>query len=207
MLTNTNQQSVSYQVCYTASPSLKSYPNLATQEERRRNTRQAIVESAFTAYAKQGSPEVALESIAEDAGVTKGTIHYHFRNRSGLMRAVAVSVFQEIEARINLNEEPESDNKATRYLTAMLTEQATPAGRVLFTIGDELARTGDLQEIDPFVYLGSKLQEFGLQKRSDLIAAAVTQYARQLAYGLAPASAIEGMIMSLALWDNNLESH
>ena len=180
---------------------------MATQEERRRNTRHAIVESAFAAYATQGSPEVSLESIAEDAGVTKGTIHYHFKNRIGLMRAVAVSVFQEIEARINLNQASEADNKAARYLTAMLTEQATPAGRVLFTIGDELARTGDLQEIDPFVYLGSKLREFGLQERSDLVAAAVTQYARQLAYGLAPASAIEGMIKTLKLGDETLTGH
>jgi AcrR family transcriptional regulator len=66
---------------------------VVTQTERRNSTRCAIVKAAFDAFKKAGSADVALELIAENAGMTKGSIHYHFKNRVGLVMAVAIWVF------------------------------------------------------------------------------------------------------------------
>lgn len=170
---------------------------MATQEERRTKTRQAIIDAAFIAYEQQGSPEVSLESIAEHAGVTKGTIHYHFRNRIGLMRAVALSVFSDIEQRVNTASKATDDDNAKVYVTALLSAQATPTGRVLFTLGDELARTNNLDDIDPYQYLRHKVSQLGFEGSAEVIAAAITQFGRQLAYGLIPAAEIERIVLQL----------
>ena len=170
---------------------------MATQQERRTGTRRAIVEAAFAAYQRVGSPEVPLETIAGKAGVTKATIHYHFRNRSGLMRAVAIWLFRRIELKVDRAKGRRNESPAARYVRALLSEQATPAGRVLFTLGDELARSGDLGDIDPYQYLVTRLGGFGVSKSPSVTAAAITQYGRQLAYGLMPVSEINAVVKAL----------
>ncbi len=171
---------------------------MATQAERRTTTRGAIVRAAFEAFSEQETLEVPLEAIAERAGVTKGSIHYHFRNRAGLLAAVAIWAFLEIEKRVA--EAPASSHKATpaaTYVHALLTEQAAPVGRVLFSIGDELERSGGLDEIDPYQYLRTKLGELGVAGSVDVVAAAVLHLGRRLAYGLSEATEIDDMLTAL----------
>lgn len=176
---------------------------MVTQAERRTNTRSAIVQAAYTEYKKWGTADVALDIIAERAGVTKGSIHYHFKNRVGLIKAVAVWVFQKMETDVALEpptkkKRRKKDSPAVSYVRMLLNAQATPTGRVLFTVGDELARVGELDEIDPYLYLCKKLQSLGVEGSVSVIAAAITQLGRQLAYELTPKDEIEDMIAALA---------
>jgi AcrR family transcriptional regulator len=176
---------------------------VVTQAERRTNTRSAIVQAAFAEYKARGTADVALDVIAERAGVTKGSIHYHFKNRVGLIRAVAVWVFQKMEEDIALapaasKKTKNRDSPAISYVRMLLNAQATPTGRVLYTVGDELARAGKLQEVDPYVYLCRKLQSMEIEGSVSVIAAAITQLGRQLAYELAPKSDIEDMVTALS---------
>ncbi|MEM1229132.1 MAG: TetR/AcrR family transcriptional regulator [Pseudomonadota bacterium] len=167
---------------------------MPTQAERRSHTQRAIVEAAYRAYELEGGLDVALETIAADAGVTKGAIHYHFGNRLGLLAAVAVWVFSELETRL---EQAQATRDVAVYLTALLQAQASAQGRILYTIGDTLAQAGELQPIDPFDYLRERLQGLGVAPHAQVTAAAVYQFGRQLAYGLSEPCEIDAMVGAL----------
>lgn len=164
---------------------------VATQAERRATTRSAIIEAAHAEFAAVGSTDVAMDVIAERAGVTKGSIQYHYANRAGLLGAVAMWTFTQIEHRVGDEVTPRG------YLRAILTEQAGPTGRVLFTIGDELARSGSLQPFDPYPYLCERLTELGFDGPVSVVAAATVQFGRHLAFGLVEASEIDSMVAEL----------
>ncbi len=181
---------------------------MATQAERRESTRTAIVDAAFALFEQTGSSGVPLETIAQAAGVTKGTVLYHYESRAGLLEAVAVRLFGEIESRITEEERPSQASldqtstdrvSAQRYLTALLLEQASPVGRVLFDIGDELLREGRLDSIDPYRYLCTKLDELSIAGQPIVVAGAVVQFGRQLAFGLAMPDEIDALVAALDL--------
>ena len=69
------------------------------------------------------------------------------------------------------------------WVRTVLAAQMTPRGRMLFAINDELALIGELDDIDPFPYLTLRLREFDVSAPPTVIAAAMLQYARQLAFG------------------------
>lgn len=50
-------------------------------------TRQAILDAAIEELAV-GSDQVRMEAIAERAGVSRGTVYYHFHGRDALISAV-----------------------------------------------------------------------------------------------------------------------
>ncbi|MEM7337619.1 MAG: TetR/AcrR family transcriptional regulator [Actinomycetota bacterium] len=168
---------------------------MATQAERRSTTRAAIVEAASAAFIRHGSPDVSLDEIARDAGVTKGTILYHYESRAGVLAAVAVRLFADLEARVTAGE----DVDATSYVTKLLAYQAGPVGRVLFTIGDELMRIGSLGAVDPYRHIRLRLDELSAPGSTAVIAGAVLQFARQLAFGLAEPDDIPAMVAELQL--------
>jgi AcrR family transcriptional regulator len=170
---------------------------VATQAERRATTRAAIVDAAFAAFERHGSPDVSLDEIAQSAGVTKSTIHYHYTNRAGLLAALTVRLFSEIEARATAGAQHDVD--AESYIRAILVEQAAPVGRVLFTVGDELLRIGSLESVDPYRYLCTKLDELGVAGQPIVLAGAVLQFGRQLAFGLADPDEIDTMVAALDL--------
>lgn len=61
------------------------------------NTRQKILDAAEKLFARQGFESTSLRSIIASAGVNLAAIHYHFRGKEGLIRAVIERRF----ARVN----------------------------------------------------------------------------------------------------------
>ena len=51
-------------------------------------TRDRIVTSARTAFCRAGVANTSLEEIAKDAGVTRGAVYWHFRNKADLFMAL-----------------------------------------------------------------------------------------------------------------------
>lgn len=51
-------------------------------------TRQAIVEAAEQVFFERGVARTTLEDVARAAGVTRGAVYWHFRNKSDLFNAV-----------------------------------------------------------------------------------------------------------------------
>jgi AcrR family transcriptional regulator len=55
-----------------------------TQEERRQQTRDAVLAAAGRVFAKRGFHGASLDAIAEDAGVTRGAVYYNFADKEEL---------------------------------------------------------------------------------------------------------------------------
>ena len=51
-------------------------------------TREKIIESAFESYFELGYAETSLSLIAENAGMTRGAIYWHFKDKNELYREV-----------------------------------------------------------------------------------------------------------------------
>jgi AcrR family transcriptional regulator len=52
------------------------------------DTKTQILDAAEKLFAKQGFEATSLRAIIADAGVNLAAIHYHFRSKEGLVRAV-----------------------------------------------------------------------------------------------------------------------
>ncbi|KEK22995.1 TetR/AcrR family transcriptional regulator [Bacillus gaemokensis] len=59
-----------------------------TQEERKQETRQLLLASAFETFAKFGFHGASVDKIAEHAGFSKGAIYAHFHTKEDLFLAI-----------------------------------------------------------------------------------------------------------------------
>lgn len=66
---------------------------MATQTQRREQTRQALLDAAEQAFSTHGFHGVSLESIALDAGYSKGAVYGRFRGKNDLFLAVVEQRF------------------------------------------------------------------------------------------------------------------
>jgi TetR/AcrR family acrAB operon transcriptional repressor len=65
-------------------------------------TREQILFAALSAFAKKGYAETSMDDIAQNAGLTKGALYWHFESKLELYEAVVEIVFREqIDAVIN----------------------------------------------------------------------------------------------------------
>jgi AcrR family transcriptional regulator len=71
-----------------------------TQAERREATRAALLDAAEQLFAARGYAGVGTEEIVQRAGVTRGALYHHFRDKEALFRAVYERVEQELTERI-----------------------------------------------------------------------------------------------------------
>ena len=58
-----------------------------TKEDAAR-TRELLLDAAETLFLKKGVSRTSLEEIARAAGMTRGAIYWHFRNKSDLFEAM-----------------------------------------------------------------------------------------------------------------------
>lgn len=66
------------------------------KQERAIQTRERILNAAAEAFAADGYADVTLLEIAERAGMTKGAVYFHFKNKESLAVAVAESFYQRL---------------------------------------------------------------------------------------------------------------
>ena len=151
---------------------------MPSQRERRAATRTAVVEAAIAIFGESSVAATSLDDIASRADIAKSTILYHFESRSGVLQAVAIELITRFEQR--LADRPDAAG-LNGFVSAVLHEQCTPRGRVLYGINDELTDAGHLDAIDPMHYLTGRLADFGVGERAEPIAAAMVQYGRMLA--------------------------
>src|SRR5205085_11004390 len=67
--------------------------SIGRQAQRSEATRAAIVEAARPLFSERGYAQTATEEIVRDAGVTRGAMYHHFRDK----RDVFAAVFEEVE--------------------------------------------------------------------------------------------------------------
>jgi AcrR family transcriptional regulator len=73
-----------------------------TQAERSETTRTELMRVARELFTDPGYTETSLDVVAERAGVTKGALYHHFKNKRELFEAVFEQLEQEICERIIL---------------------------------------------------------------------------------------------------------
>jgi AcrR family transcriptional regulator len=65
---------------------------VATQEERKAETRQRLLDAAATLFADRGIEAVSIDAIAEAADRTSGAVYAHFGGKAGLLNALLESL-------------------------------------------------------------------------------------------------------------------
>ena len=61
------------------------------------DTREKILQAAFTVLSRQGYENASIKDIAEEAGVAQGLVHYHFKSKQQLVLAELDFVCQKVE--------------------------------------------------------------------------------------------------------------
>lgn len=68
--------------------------------KKKARTRQQLIEGALRIYARKGSAELALNELAEEAGVSNGTIYNYFRTREDVLEAVGIALAEQLSHHI-----------------------------------------------------------------------------------------------------------
>lgn len=63
-------------------------------------TRATLIATARRLFARRGYPDVSIDEIVQAAGVTKGALYHHFRDKQQLFRGVVEQIEQSIQERL-----------------------------------------------------------------------------------------------------------
>lgn len=73
---------------------------MGTRAAAANETKQRITRAAYHAIARSGALRVSMQEIADQAGVSKGLIHYHFSNKNELVTEALLWALRATEVRI-----------------------------------------------------------------------------------------------------------
>ena len=69
-------------------------------KEEAQETRAAILDAAEILFQERGVSHTSLAEVATAAGVTRGAVYWHFKNKADLYDALIKRVFEPLEARL-----------------------------------------------------------------------------------------------------------
>lgn len=78
-------------------------------KEEAQETRHRILDAAEQVFQRQGVSRTSLADIADEAGVTRGAIYWHFKNKADLYDAMIKRVLDPEEARCSVGMMTDSD--------------------------------------------------------------------------------------------------
>ena len=70
---------------------------MLTDHSTKPDTRERILQAAFTVLSRQGYENTSIKDIAEEAGVAQGLIHYYFKSKQQLVLEVLAFVCEKVE--------------------------------------------------------------------------------------------------------------
>jgi AcrR family transcriptional regulator len=73
---------------------------MATKAEQSDATRRALLDAARELFAANGFADTGTEAVVRAAGVTRGALYHHFRDKTALFRAVYEDLEQELVATV-----------------------------------------------------------------------------------------------------------
>jgi AcrR family transcriptional regulator len=67
-----------------------------TNDEMSAQSQQGLLAAAVKLFSARGYRETSLQDIAEEAGLTKGALYYHFKNKEDILRRVHDDMIEQI---------------------------------------------------------------------------------------------------------------
>jgi AcrR family transcriptional regulator len=92
-------------------------------------TRRTILDSAYALVRREGVARLTIEAVAQEAGLSKGGVLYHFRSKESLIQAMVASLVERFEDDIETarREQPEGERSAPgSWLRAYVRASAGP---------------------------------------------------------------------------------
>jgi len=83
-------------------------------------TRVALLEAALMSFEEKGWRGATFEHVAERAGVTRGALHHHFRDKQALLIAALEWGWSDYEQRLFAGIDDESESGAREKIEALL---------------------------------------------------------------------------------------
>lgn len=69
-------------------------------KEEAAQTRRTVLEAAVKTFSKKGYGGTSLEAVAKEAGMTRGAIYWHFKNKYELLDAVIQQTHEKMKVRV-----------------------------------------------------------------------------------------------------------
>lgn len=105
-----------------------------TKEEAQK-TREQLMQSALDTFLEHGVARTSLAAIARNAGVTRGALYWHFKNKEDLFEALFGQIFSACSASLSDGLKESGDHGLRRMLYDMFERiQSDDTHRKLFTI-------------------------------------------------------------------------
>ena len=113
--------------------------------EARQDNRKRIIEAANRLFYIKGYNQTSFADVADEVGISKGNLHYHFRSKEDLLEAIIGLRMQVIESNLAQWAEEFADpkDKLRRFAQMLLNEEAdvTRYGCPLGSLNMELGKT------------------------------------------------------------------
>jgi AcrR family transcriptional regulator len=87
-----------------------------TRADQARQTRQRILDTAGRLFSEHSYEGTSLQQIAEETGLTKAAVYYHFRTKAEIFSAIVVPEFQAMNDLLDLAETKRSRAERTRVV-------------------------------------------------------------------------------------------
>ncbi len=134
-------------------------------------TAQDVLDSATKLFAANGFAGVSLDDVARDAGVTRGAIYHHYRNKAGLFAGVTAQLQAQVGERVvegaqQAGADPAEQLRAGShaFLDAVT---AAPVARILLVDGPAVIGWDRWRELDAessVVHLREALADAGVDR-------------------------------------------
>jgi AcrR family transcriptional regulator len=82
-------------------------------------TREHLVDVATRLFAERGYEETSIETVLEEASVSRGSLYHHFKNKEALFEAVLEAIENDVGLRVMEAAETTTDPKAALRLGAL----------------------------------------------------------------------------------------
>lgn len=114
-------------------------------------TRHAILDAAEHLFHSQGVSETSLSDIATAAGVSRGAIYWHFKDKLDLFNAMTERVILPMEEMLesNINHDPAGPAAGLRAMTAATLAQLRDSPQVRRVVEITRRRTAYVAEMTP----------------------------------------------------------
>ncbi|MEU4604155.1 TetR/AcrR family transcriptional regulator [Kribbella sp. NPDC023972] len=128
--------------------------------ERVRDTKTEIHRAAVELFSTQGYEKTSLREIAEQVGITKASLYYHYSSKQDLLRAIVGTFLDDISRVLGLVEElpwsPETERELLGAYVDVVIQHRSTGPTLLRDIAAVLAAFGD--DLDKLIAQSRRFQ-------------------------------------------------